>query len=177
MSQNETNANANSSGSSSGARSGHSSRRTRMILLDIIIFIAAVFILRGRVGSNSIKVSIGQESLTLSTTSSDEENADSTRMTISFDDIRTISLKEDLDIGVCYSGTDENRLKFGVFDNDEFGTYHLAATKTPSNYIVIQTDSDGFYVFNYESTDATESLEGALIDLLNEKGYTLETAE
>jgi len=83
--------------------------------------------------------------------------------------IRSISLRSDLELGVCESGEDSSAFQFGTWRNVEFDQYTLCAYTKLSEHIVLDT-SKGIVVFNYQDSDATAHLYEAFVELLESKG-------
>jgi hypothetical protein len=73
-----------------------------------------------------------------------------------------------LDLGKYISGKETNNYMFGVWDNGEFGEYHLCVYTNVARYIVVKTSND-IFVLNYESVDATDSFYKAFTELLQTK--------
>jgi hypothetical protein len=86
-------------------------------------------------------------------------------VTINYKDILSVNERGDLDPGKYVSGIDTNNYKFGVWDNGEFGKYHLCIYAKVERYIVVKTSPD-IFIFNFESADATDSFYKAFLELL-----------
>jgi hypothetical protein len=89
-------------------------------------------------------------------------------VTINFKDILSVNERGDLDPGKYVSGIDTKKFKFGVWDNGEFGEYHLCIYANVARYIVLKTSTD-IYVFNFENLDTTDSFTKAFTELLQTK--------
>jgi hypothetical protein len=81
---------------------------------------------------------------------------------IVYDQVEKIELRENLDYGRIVDGTDEKKEKSGLWENEEFGEYHLCVNEKVDSCIVLWTSSD-VLVVNYESDKSTESLYEAIL--------------
>lgn len=90
-------------------------------------------------------------------------------VTVDYTSIRSISLRSDLDLGVCENGVDSSTFQFGTWRNGEFDQYTLCAYTKLLEYIVLDT-AKGIVVFNYQDPDATAHLYEAFVELLESKG-------
>jgi hypothetical protein len=84
---------------------------------------------------------------------------------IRYKDILSVVETQDLDPGKYISGIDTKKYKFGVWDNNEFGKYHLCIYANVERYIVVKTSTE-IFVLNFESVDATDSFFKAFMELL-----------
>ena len=89
-------------------------------------------------------------------------------MTIRYEDILSINETQDLGLGTYISGTQTKSYRVGVWENDEFGKYSLWVYANVPHYIVVET-SDGIFVFNLESEDATSSFYKAFQEMIESK--------
>ncbi len=76
--------------------------------------------------------------------------------------------RADLGLGKYISGIETEDIRFGVWENSEFGKYQLCINNNVERFIVIKTSSN-ISVFNFESIDATDSFYKALFELLKTK--------
>jgi hypothetical protein len=128
---------------------------TRLFGVCLLIGVIAYFLTKD---VERISVSVQDDHLSMSHTAGDS-------ITIRYEDILSITKAQALDLGKYISGTNTERYRFGVWENDEFGKYHLCVYASVSRTIVIET-SDGFFVFNLESNDATDSFFKAFQEML-----------
>jgi hypothetical protein len=73
------------------------------------------------------------------------------------------------------TGYDGKKEFYGTWESSTIGQYNVYANAKVKEYVVIETDNDIPFVMNYESSDTTTSFYNALLDLLDESGYTYET--
>ena len=126
-----------------------------------ICLLAGILIYLFSTRSEEISVAIKDDHMSLSYSSGDSFD-------IKYRDILSVTEIQDLDLGKYVSGIETKRYKFGVWDNDEFGEYNLCIYANVVHYIVVET-SDGVFVLNFESEDATDSFYKAFLKLLQTK--------
>lgn len=76
---------------------------------------------------------------------------------ISYDDIVSVELRQDTNVGTKYNGFNSARLLMGYFKNDEFGSY-LRYSYTKQNSEIIIKLENKTVVIGAESEEATEAL-------------------
>ena len=84
---------------------------------------------------------------------------------VNYKDILSVTETRDLALGQYVSGIATKAYKFGVWENNEFGKYHLCIYANIERYIVVKTSTEVF-VLNFESEDATDSFYMAFLELL-----------
>ena len=80
---------------------------------------------------------------------------------ILYESIESIELLEDIDPGTPDGGDENGRCRYGIWKNDVFSTYTIAAHKAGKKTIAVMCE-DGVTVLNAESDAATEALFEAL---------------
>jgi hypothetical protein len=108
--------------------------------------------------TDSLSVTVHADHLSLAFTSGDA-------LDINFKDIRSVTETERLDLGTYISGIETTDYQYGVWDNADFGKYHLCIYARVERYIVVRT-AQGVVVLNFESVDATDSFAKAFMELL-----------
>ncbi len=98
-------------------------------------------------GSGSVSANLDDKGLGVSAPFVDEE--------ISYQDIDSVELRNDVDYGSRRAGYAGKNLLSGNFRNDEFGNYKLAVHRSTDECIVVHHDG-GILVFNLESSDDTK---------------------
>lgn len=127
-------------------------------LVISVLLIAVLFGLFWKQNANSVSIQFQDDSMTLSAPESDAFTID-----IAYGDISSMELVQDLDLGSCVDGTEEELRKNGMWENTAFGQYYLCIYTNIPQYIVLHT-TDGVVVFNYESEDTTKKLYEAFVD-------------
>ncbi len=75
---------------------------------------------------------------------------------INYKDVLSVAETGALDTGKYVSGIETKSYKFGIWDNGEFGKYHLCIYTNVTRYIVVKA-STGTFVLNFDSVGATDS--------------------
>lgn len=83
---------------------------------------------------------------------------------VKFEDIISVVKLADVHLGEHISGKETKRYKFGVWNNSEYGAYHLCIDVDVNRFILLET-ANGFVLFNFESDDATDNFYKAFIEL------------
>jgi hypothetical protein len=107
-------------------------------------------------------VTIGEDSLGIQSYKGQE-------ISVSYKDLTKVELNDTYDFGEVVDGTDTTRGTGGLWRNDTYGEYYLFINKKVDDYIILTTDTK-IIVFNYESTNVTDSIYSNFIDLMKEKG-------
>jgi len=87
---------------------------------------------------------------------------------IQYVDILSVIETQDLNLGKFVSGTQTKNYWVGIWDDNEFGEYNLCIYANVKRYIVVKT-SEGMYVLNLESIDATDNFYQAFMEFLQTK--------
>ncbi len=89
-------------------------------------------------------------------------------VTIQYSDILSVEEIVNLEPGQIISGAETKAFKYGIWQNEEFGKYHVCIyTKVPRAVLV--TATTGRYVFNFDSEDATNRFYAAFVQMLQEQ--------
>jgi hypothetical protein len=124
------------------------------VLVGILIYLFSM-------SAEEISIAIKDDSIVLSYTSGES-------FEIKYKNILGVTERQDLDLGKFVSGTQTKKHLFGIWNNNEFGEYHLAVYSNVVKYIVIET-SERIFVINFDSKDATDSFYKAFSELLRTK--------
>lgn len=129
----------------------------RTILLWLVVIAAMAFFMHPR---RAVDMDGNDDSLTLSSASGYE-------VTIRYDRVESVELRDSFDFGMLIDGIDAKKEKSGAWRNDEFGDYRLCVDARISSVIVL-TGDDSVMVVNYGSEKSTESLYDALLRRLGQ---------
>lgn len=138
--------------------------KLNMLCAIVIIVAATVFFLRNDTGGEALSWDDQALTLTLS-----EEMV----YTIPYADIVRVELREDADLGVCLSGSDTEKSRYGVWKNDQVGEYVLYVGRSVSPVIQISTAGEDYWIA-LESEDATTEFYRAFADMLEDGGYQIQ---
>lgn len=132
------------------------SSRTLKILYSLSLLGTAIVLILVVVGlfSGSVTVELGDKGI----------YADSdfiSGMKVPYEEISSLALRTDLDIGSRRFGVGSAKLMAGKFKNQEFGKYNLYSYTHTDVYVVVYY-TGGVMVFNSETTEATEAVYQAL---------------
>jgi hypothetical protein len=127
----------------------------RILGICVLVGILIYFLTKNNAG---ISIAVKDDHLSLSYPSE-------ASVTINYKDILSVNERGDLNPGKNVSGIDTKNYRFGVWENSEFGRYHLCIYAKIERYIVAKTSTD-IFVFNFESADATDSFYKAFLELL-----------
>lgn len=83
-------------------------------------------------------------------------------MTVSYSDIESIELRDDVDPGRRTMGFGSSKFKFGIFNNSAFGDYTLYASTSCTKLVVLNMKDGSILALNNETDDATAALFDAL---------------
>ena len=138
-------------------------RKNAIKLFLMVLLIAILLITFWGKDSKQVLLEFQESTMILS---APEEDA--FRVSIAYEDISSMELLSELDIGACISGTDLEDRKNGHWSNTAFGDYTLCIYADIPSYIRLDT-SEGTVVFNYESSDTTQQLFDALAEHIEKK--------
>jgi hypothetical protein len=130
----------------------------RILGICVLVGILIYFLTKNNAG---ISITVKDDHLSLSYPSE-------ASVTINYKDILSVNERGDLNPGKYVSGIDTKNYKFGVWENGEFGRYHLCIYADVERYIVVKTSTE-IFVFNFENVDATDSFYKAFTELLQTK--------
>lgn len=137
----------------------HQIQKVKLILGVCVLVAILVYLFSTR--KEEINIAINDDSMSLSYSSGDSFD-------ISYKDILSVTEIQDLDLGKFVSGIETKHYKFGVWDNNEYGEYNLSIYANVLPYIMVET-SNGIFILNLESEDATDSFYKAFVELLQTK--------
>ncbi|MCD8014866.1 MAG: hypothetical protein LUG99_17170 [Lachnospiraceae bacterium] len=141
--------------------------RNYSILIFLIIVLGYLIFFRNSL-SESVYIEPGEDSILINSYTDDE-------ITVSYADLTRVELCDSVDFGTLSEGTDDRRVRSGLWVNDEWGEYYLfAVKKVKSDYILLETD-ETVVVFNYESAEVTQNVYTAFQEYL--EGLDLQEIE
>lgn len=132
------------------------------------VWVVVILVLSQFMGNqSSVSVALAEESLTLTAASGYTAQ-------LLWEDIASVELRDAFDCGTPVDGTDGDKEKSGVWQNDELGEYQLFFNTKLSSCIICLTKAGDPIVFNFESEESTESLYNAILEWLDSLGYEYE---
>ena len=140
--------------------------RVKRILLTLVI-LALAFFFYGVFGRNTLLLSLDNSAVTLS-------GPESSSYSVPFSSIASMELREEFDPGEAVDGGLKNHIRYGSWQNEEFGDYQLFASDKIQAVIVLRTGDGELLVYNYESDKTTRSHYGSFAAFLTEHGYAIE---
>ena len=81
---------------------------------------------------------------------------------VDYDEIETVTYRQDLDVGVRTGGWGSARLMLGLFENDEFGRYTLYSYTGAKEFVVL-TSGEKTLVIGLQTAEETQQLYESLI--------------
>ena len=138
---------------------GATQKAVRILGICLLIGILIYFLFVKN--ADGISVAVKDDHLSLSYSSE-------AAFTIDYKDILSVTERVDLDLGKTISGIETKGVRFGIWENSEFGKYQLCIHDNVERYIVVKTSSN-ISVFNFESIDATDNFNKAFVELLKTK--------
>ena len=149
-------------------------RKTRVCTIIAIPVITGALVIACAIsslvvlGSGSVSANIDDKGLEVSAPFVDEK--------ISYQDIDSVELRNDVDYGSRRAGYAGKNLLSGNFRNDEFGNYKLAIHRSTSECIVVH-HSSGILLFNLDSSDDTERFYDDLSSRIPETWHSQQEGE
>ena len=128
-------------------------KKNLIFVIAIFVGVTIFFIVRG--GSTGISFDLSNETITMS-------YSDKYSFSVPVEDIETISLTEDIDLGECLTGEAGKKYSYGTWENTQYGQYQLCSLTKLTTYVVIEDNAGTYYVFNTENADTTTELCDAL---------------
>jgi hypothetical protein len=124
-------------------------RKKVLAIAGVAIFATAIVIVAVFVfsGYGSVDASMDDERLFVKAPMVDER--------IYYDNIVSVSLQEDLDLGQRVGGFGGTNVQSGKFNNGAFGDYTLAAYNDVKTYIVVERSAGKMLVFNQDDVIKT----------------------
>ena len=82
---------------------------------------------------------------------------------ILYEEVRSIELVDDLDLGESIESTKKGKLISGSYENEAYGSYRLAVYSNVDRWIVMNVN-DHIFVVNYTTETETEQLYDTLLE-------------
>ena len=114
----------------------------RVIIILLALTGVALYLLLG-----SVSVSVRKDSVTVRGTLSKE-------ITLSYNDIKSCELRNQVDTGTCSFGLGTRKISIGQYSSPTYGPYHLLIYKNVEKFILLETE-DTAVIFNCISGDET----------------------
>ncbi|MCD7920783.1 MAG: hypothetical protein LUG45_12090 [Clostridiales bacterium] len=121
-------------------------KRNWILMLAILVAVT-LFSLLNREGA--VTMSFEDEALVIN-------GADEYSFQVAYDEIASIALEELPDLGAAVDGGEDGSFRYGVWENDTWGTYTLCLTVNMNTCIVLTLQDGSIYVFNYGDEDSTQ---------------------
>jgi len=129
-------------------------RRTRLIALGALVaVVATILVVFAFADTGDVSATLDEEGLHV--------EAPFVNKDIPLDEISSVELRDDFDVGRRVGGFGGTRVQSGQFLNDELGRYTLAAYTFVPLHIVVH-HSDGVLVLNVDTVEGTQQLYDAL---------------
>ncbi|MDR1404787.1 MAG: DUF3784 domain-containing protein [Candidatus Methanoplasma sp.] len=124
-------------------------RKTQKILAGISVAVVAAILIAVFlfIGSGSVNASMDDERLHV--------DAPMVNSYVYYEDVRSVDLRENIDLGMRVGGFGGSKILSGNFNNGEFGDYTLACNKDVKTYIVVEHGQGKILVFNLGSAGET----------------------
>ena len=129
-----------------------------------IAVLALALIFYGVFGRNTLLLSLENDTVTLT-------GPESSSYAVPHPAISSMELRESFEPGAAVDGGVKNRIRYGTWQNEEFGAYQLFASEKIRPVIVLRTKGGDTLVFNYESEKTTRSFFATFTAYLSEAGY------
>lgn len=85
--------------------------------------------------------------------------------------LQSIETREVTAVGSCVDGGESGGYLFGIWENEEFGTYHLCKLSDVPTCVVVIQDNGSVTVFNFESNETTLEFGCTFLEYLQQKGF------
>jgi len=125
-------------------------------LSSAVVVFVLVFLL---MGSGSVNASANDEKLYI--------DAPMVNRSLNYEDIVSVELCEDMDLGSRVGGFGGSKVLSGNFNNKEFGDYTLACYKDIRTYIVVEPVKGKMLVFNRNSVEETVDFYNELVEKID----------
>ncbi len=142
------------------------SRGKRAVLSALVLILAVFFY--GVFGRNTLLISLENDTVTLS-------GPEDSTYSVPFASIASMELRTGFDPGTASDGGTKNHIRYGLWQNGEFGLYHLFASDKIDTVIILQTADGETLVYNYESAQTTRSHFDTFPAFLIQQGYDIQS--
>lgn len=122
----------------------------------------------GAFGRNTLLLTLEGEAVTLT-------GPEGSSFSVPYSEIASMDLREGFEPGTAVDGGTKNRIRYGLWHNEELGDYQLFASSKIDVVILLRTAEGEAVVFNYESADTTRSFFDTYSAFLAEQGYAIVT--
>ena len=135
----------------------------RMRTVNLFLFLALIIVMTFFYSKtqSTVGFSFGDEGFTVTT-------PDNTVMDIHYEDIQSMKLQKLVDTGNCISGKEDKQFRYGTWNNDAWGEYHLCVSQEASLCIVIK-QTEKIIAISYEDDAVTASLFESLSQVVQDR--------
>jgi hypothetical protein len=136
-------------------------RKRTYAILGVSLGVSAVVmvIVIIMIGSGSVNAEMDDERLHI--------DAPMVSVSIGYDEIFSLEVRENMDLGYRVSGFGGTKVLSGYFNNSEFGDYTLACYKDVKTYIVVKPKEGKMIVFNLDTAEGTLEFYRELVDKMD----------
>ena len=92
---------------------------------------------------------------------------------VCYEDIDAVELLHDFDPGECLEGGTKFGYSYGTWKSEAYGEYTFIAKSKAKVYIALNDTDSRVLVFDYEGDETTENLYQLILDLLEQRGISL----
>lgn len=137
-----------------------SSKQKNLFFIVVILAMVLFYTLSG--GSVGISLDFGEEVLTVSAEKFDH--------IIPYGDVENLELISLPAPGTLLEGADKRSLRYGVWENEQWGEYLQCVTPKVDQCILITMESGEVFLLNYQDAESTAALHKMFTELLQSKG-------
>ena len=141
--------------------------RVKRILLFLAV-LAMAFVFYGVFGRNTLLLTLENETVALS-------GPEGSSFSVPYSAIASMELREAFEPGTAVDGGVKNHIRYGLWQNEEFGEYRLFASDKIGPVIVLRNAEGETLVYNYESDKTTRSHYESFLDFLRQQGYEIQS--
>ena len=140
------------------AKNMFGNKRNLLVIIAIFVGVTIYFIVK-KGSPNPYSFSVADDMISLT-------GGNDYAYSVAFDDIDSIELEQNLDIGECIEGASNRSHICGIYENDRFGRYDLWVIKKVNSYIIITDKADHVLVINFEDARSTNELYKAILEYI-----------
>lgn len=137
-----------------------SSKQKNLFFIAVILAMVLFYTFSG--GSVGISLDFGDAVLTVSAEKFDHA--------IPYEDVENLELTSLPDPGTLLEGADKRSLRYGTWENGQWGVYQQCVTPKAEQCIVITMESGDVFLLNYQDPESTAALYKMFTELLQSKG-------
>lgn len=134
-------------------------KRRMMNGIVFVIFFAVSAIYYTKMGNNQVALSVQEASLIIEVPKKSEHE-------VRYEQILSVTLQDAPSYGQAVDGGIAGKCNYGIWQNEQWGTYYCYALTNVKDCIVLETD-EGIVAFNFENEDATKAFYEAFLEKMN----------